>query len=424
MEVWTKIAAGTAVAAALGGGAFLLLGPRDAPEAEAPLATPPGVTLQNMTFQAPAPFVILSVIKGPFRFADGRGLTAYTNDHDTEIGKSSCEGDCAKDWPPILAPAGASPFGDWSLVRRADGALQWAYRGKPLYTSKKDTMWGAAKGAGGIWHVAVPGWTDNLPMPPGIGLHEVAEAQAQVLGDDRGMALYAFHGSPDRDKLTCNPTRCAHAFLPFEAPQAALSIGDFTTIARADGIEQWAWKGSPLYTYDGDVRLGDANGKGIDQRFRLAEIVRYPAPSEVALKSDEKRGSVWTTAAGKTLYAREIYRYTANGSHSARGGDPGIPQLGFLLGSLGCDAECERTHIPLKAPQNAEPSGYWTVLDRPDGSRQWVYQGYALYSYSGDTDSGDMRIADDYDIYRVESVSLRSVLDPYGPGLYWRVATP
>jgi predicted lipoprotein with Yx(FWY)xxD motif len=425
MQTWTKLAGGLALAV-LGGAAVWLLEPRQTREAEAPLATPPGVTLQNMSFQQPAPYVILSVIKGPFRFAGGKGMTAYVNDRDTQPGRAVCDGDCAKDWPPILAPQNAAPFAGWSLVKRADGAQQWAYRGKPLYMSKKDTMWGTQKGDGvdGVWHVAVPGWTDNLPMPPGIALHEVAEAQAQVLVDERGMALYAFRGSPDRDKLACNPAPCANAFVPLEAPQAALPINDFTTIARADGIQHRAWRGRPLYTYDGDVRLGDANGKNVDPRFRLAEIVRSFAPAEVALKADEKRGGIWTTAGGQTLYAREIYRYTANGSHSARGGDPGIPQLGFLLGLSGCDAACEQTHIPLGAPADAQPSGYWTVLDRQDGSRQWAFQGYALYSYAGDQKPGEAKVADDYDVYRVESVSLRSVLDPYGPGLYWRMATP
>src|SRR5579859_6687829 len=73
MRPWSKIAAGTVLVAALGAAGYWLLWPREAQEAEAPLATPPGVTLQNMTFQQPAPFVILSVIKGPFRFADGKG---------------------------------------------------------------------------------------------------------------------------------------------------------------------------------------------------------------------------------------------------------------------------------------------------------------------------------------------------------------
>lgn len=423
--MWGKIAAAAAVLA-VGVVGYWLTADRMPQESPAPLATPPGITLQNTTFQVPAPFVILSIVKGPFRFADGAGLTAYVTDRDVEPGKASCDGECAKDWPPLVAPAGAAPFGAWSIVHRADGAQQWAYRGKPLYTSRRDPGFGTLKGdrVDGVWHVAVPGWEQDLPTPAGIALHEVAEAQAQVLVDDRGMALYVYRGAEGRDRATCTPGPCTHDFVPFEAPQAALPVGDFATIARADGLQQWTYKGKPLYTFAGDVRLGDANGKDIDRSFRLAEIVRYPTPAEVALKLDEKRGGVWTTPDGRSLYARELYRYTANGAHSARGGDPGIAQLGFLLGQRGCDAACEKTHPPLIAPSTAQPSGYWTVLPRPDGTKQWAFQGYALYSYTGDTTPGRASIADEYDVYRIEDVALRTITDPYGPGLYWRLATP
>jgi predicted lipoprotein with Yx(FWY)xxD motif len=70
--------------------------------------------------------------------ANARGLALYTFDYDTMAGMSHCEEECAKQWPPVIAPQGATPFGDWTLVRRIDGSAQWALRDKPLYTYSKD----------------------------------------------------------------------------------------------------------------------------------------------------------------------------------------------------------------------------------------------------------------------------------------------
>lgn len=56
---------------------------------------------------------------------------------DTMVGMSHCEGECAKDWPPLLAPKAAKPPSEWNFVQREDGSLQWAFRDHPLYTTRK-----------------------------------------------------------------------------------------------------------------------------------------------------------------------------------------------------------------------------------------------------------------------------------------------
>ena len=53
----------------------------------------------------------------------------------------------------------AKASGNWSLITRADGSKQWAYKGRPLYTWAKDEEPGQAKGnsfEGNSWHVAKP----------------------------------------------------------------------------------------------------------------------------------------------------------------------------------------------------------------------------------------------------------------------------
>jgi predicted lipoprotein with Yx(FWY)xxD motif len=110
----------------------------------ADVKVPAGVTLQQTE-------------AGPV-FADPQGLTLYTFDKDAD-GNSACNGNCAKAWPPLAAAADAKPVPGWTIVTREDGARQWAYKGKPLYTfAQWDVKPGDVRGntVGGIWHVAQP----------------------------------------------------------------------------------------------------------------------------------------------------------------------------------------------------------------------------------------------------------------------------
>ena len=91
-------------------------------------------------------------------FADTKGMTLYTFDKDAG-GKSMCNGPCAENWPPLMAADGAKPTVDMTIVVRDDGKKMWAYKGKPLYTFKKDAAPGETNGDGflnGAWHMAKP----------------------------------------------------------------------------------------------------------------------------------------------------------------------------------------------------------------------------------------------------------------------------
>jgi len=86
---------------------------------------------------------------GPF-LTDAKGMTLYTFNKDTP-GKSTCSGDCLKEWPPLAAssdslmlPPGIA--GALSTITRDDGTKQVAYNGKPLYTFDDDKKPGDVKG--------------------------------------------------------------------------------------------------------------------------------------------------------------------------------------------------------------------------------------------------------------------------------------
>jgi predicted lipoprotein with Yx(FWY)xxD motif len=89
---------------------------------------------------------------------DAKGMTLYILDRDTTPGKSSCNGQCATNWPPLMASADAKDAGTWTVVIRDDGGKQWAYKGKPLYFWKDDKKAGDAEGDGrnNVWHIAAP----------------------------------------------------------------------------------------------------------------------------------------------------------------------------------------------------------------------------------------------------------------------------
>ncbi len=87
------------------------------------------------------------------------GMTLYTFDKDTAgSGKSVCNGQCATNWPPLMAADDDKAGGDYSVVTRDDGKKQWALKGRPLYYWVKDTKPGEMTGEGvmGAWHVAKP----------------------------------------------------------------------------------------------------------------------------------------------------------------------------------------------------------------------------------------------------------------------------
>jgi predicted lipoprotein with Yx(FWY)xxD motif len=86
-------------------------------------------------------------------------MTLYTFDKDPAgQGKSNCNDGCAKNWPPLMASAGDSSHGGWTVITRDDGSKQWAHDGKPLYFWAKDQKPGDMTGDNfrNVWHVARP----------------------------------------------------------------------------------------------------------------------------------------------------------------------------------------------------------------------------------------------------------------------------
>jgi len=96
---------------------------------------------------------------------NSRGHTLYLFAKDRN-GKSSCTGQCASFWPPLISTAKARAVAGAkeSLIgstRRADGRLQVTYNHHPLYTFVMDTKKGQTKGEafsafGAKWYALSP----------------------------------------------------------------------------------------------------------------------------------------------------------------------------------------------------------------------------------------------------------------------------
>jgi predicted lipoprotein with Yx(FWY)xxD motif len=100
----------------------------------------------------------------PGTFLTGAGgMTLYTFTKDS-ANTSACGSDCAGNWPPLTVAAGVTPTagsgvtGLLTTFARADGSLQVAYDGKPLYYFANDKAAGDTngQGIGGFWFIAHP----------------------------------------------------------------------------------------------------------------------------------------------------------------------------------------------------------------------------------------------------------------------------
>jgi len=108
-----------------------------------------------------------------------------------------------------------------------------------------------------------------------------------------------------------------------------------------------------------------------------------------AITSALSAGSVLAdTQAPKTA----IYAITADGSKYYADAN-GMTLYTFdkdAKGVSNCNGGCAEKWPPLMAAANARKTGDFTVITRADGSKQWAYDGMALYTWFKDKARGDM----------------------------------
>ncbi|MFI9650378.1 SCO0930 family lipoprotein [Streptomyces sp. NPDC052040] len=206
---------------------------------------------------------------------DGAGFTLYRFDQDTaEPSKSSCDGDCAKTWPPVPADGASAASGvDASLlgeVTRADGTKQLTVAGWPMYRYAKDTKAGDANGEGlkGAWFATAPdGKKAAVEDLPGLSVRNDAKL-GPIVVDKNGKTVYRFL----KDKAWPEPvSHCTGACLEKWPAVAPVSESDTKGVqkkglmgfTRPDGTRQMTINCWPVYTFSGDKAPGETNGQGV-----------------------------------------------------------------------------------------------------------------------------------------------------------------
>jgi predicted lipoprotein with Yx(FWY)xxD motif len=382
--------AGFAIAAALAAGA--------ASAYTVPYSTPPGITLVDVSklMDEAIPQFLWR------RLGDANGNPLYTYDAD-QAGKSSCYDQCAKEFPPFVADAHAEGSGDFAIIMRDDHLRQWTYQGKPLYRYSDKDPPGEPSGArfelaeSPTWHdpasnIYSPkqGWRraaytpeKTVAMPPAVELDGLA------IANGFGLVEAASH-------LTVYTAPPSHAlssdWRPLRASVLALPVGEFSVVKRkADGTRQWLYRGEALYTYAGDYAPGEVTGifSG-DKSVHAALVYRNFIPSGITVGHYLGRGPLMTTAKGMTLYTVARYELQYGGRET---------RTGYLVsyndvkeqGTVGCQGDCTMSWKPVLAPADAQAWGFWELVTRPDGSKQWAFKGSPIYTYVGDKKPGDIQ---------------------------------
>jgi predicted lipoprotein with Yx(FWY)xxD motif len=283
------------------------------------------------------------------------------------------------------------------------------------------------------WQVArfTPGAA--MSVPDGIEAQVVPSALAVALTDADGMTLYVFDGDARRDGQACTSSSCEVQWLPIGAPTLAMPVGDFSIVTRLDGSRQWAYKGRPLYAYAGDHLRGDVHGAGVDKRWEIAALTQDFRPRDVAVTTLDGYGDVLSLR-GITLYGSYMFEHRIGGRNQRDDFTHNAYKKGKELGANGClDPQCLRLWHPFLAEADAQPNGWWEPITRPDGSMQWAYKGFAMYTYTADQRPGDHSGQAVYDYVNPDGsyenfqremffVKITKVLA--GAGVYWNIAHP
>ena len=201
--------------------------------------------------------------------SDGSSLYLFTED---ERNTSSCTGDCADAWAPLLTEA--DPIAGegvdasrLSTISRDDGALQVTYNGRALYYFAGDSNTaGEANGqdAGGVWFVVSPAGS-AIQTAAVVNAAEHDDLGA-MLTDEAGRSLY-LSARDERGISNCTGV-CARVWPPLltvEDPVAGVgvSVEALGTVTRTDGSRQVTYDGRPLHQFARDDKPGDANGHGM-----------------------------------------------------------------------------------------------------------------------------------------------------------------
>ncbi|GAB5412887.1 MAG: hypothetical protein Cons2KO_04900 [Congregibacter sp.] len=312
---------------------------------------------------------------------------------------------CSTVWPPALAREDAEPIGKWTLAERADGSMQWAYDGYPLYTSWLDEKPGDVFGGTQIRAINDGGIIRQpIAPPPDVpaGFKVVSSTTGRLLVNKDEYSVYAWDG--DEPNVSNCRDACLRDWTPIPAPEIAVDRGEWSIVRHASGFKQWAFRGRPLYTHNQDLKARSFVGSDVpDWRApRWHNVYTQRAvmpPPEFTVRDAEFGGHVLADSRGHSVY---IYNCKDDSLAQLACDHPGAAQdYRLAICGNGDPQVCLENFPYVEASPGAQSdSPLWSVMaiDPMTGKLStgantgalsvWAYRKRPVYTYSGDTQPG------------------------------------
>jgi predicted lipoprotein with Yx(FWY)xxD motif len=376
--------------------------------------------------------------EGPI-YTTAKGMTLYARERDPpnkslclneKVEQTECCGGvvapypmmefqktCTEKWPPLLAPADAKPVGKWSIIQRPDGISQWVYGRSPVYTSRRDK---APHEINGFTYGFLGSRSGSLlrvkyGMPPGVGSVETKTGISLAFN---GQVLYLLDRDQGKKDQSCSG-ECQQKWKPVPAPMMSGLKKNWSVVNRA-GVNQWAYRGQPVYTSVLDRVSGETNGLN-GKGAKTIDLYAFPQPPADITVRTLPFGDVFATRNGMTLYFITCTEATSGTSCDEPGDAPA-----FIMSVCGgLNADCSKLVKPYEAGASAKPiPPLWSIVtvdprnpvnevkDPSQGVRAWAYRGRALYTFVHDEKPGDFEGAGVGEI----RAGLR-IADAHGPEL-------
>ncbi|ALO47405.1 hypothetical protein [Pseudohongiella spirulinae] len=308
---------------------------------------------------------------------------------------------CTAVWPPVLASEDARAIGKWTLVDRADGSRQWAYDGFPLYTSMLDKRPGdvlggtkiSSGGDGGVVREPV-GPPPNIPP----GFQVLSSTTGRLLVTDTSFSVYMWDG--DEPNVSNCVRECLADWTPVRAPRVAGNSTDWTIIKHPSGVNQWAFRGRPLYTYNKDTQTRSFDGGDVPGWHNVYTQRAVTPPDEFTVQDAHFGGQTLADSRGQTVY---IYSCHDDSMAQLACDHPDTPQeYRMAICGSGDPELCLETfpYVVAQAGARSE-STLWSVMainpytgrrataDDDDVLHVWAYRERPVYTYKGDLEPGD-----------------------------------
>jgi predicted lipoprotein with Yx(FWY)xxD motif len=113
-------------------------------------------------------------------------------------------------------------------------------------------------------------------VPSSVQISKVGKAF--FLTDFRGQMLYTF--ARDGKTAACK-AECMEVWPPLLAPALAGPVGEWTTVDRADGVRQWAYRGRLVYTFSEDTVALEAKGADAGGVWKTIPVTQRDAVDPV-----------------------------------------------------------------------------------------------------------------------------------------------